>query len=192
MKAILAITFAGILGAVFFVATAVVAQQTAAPGQPAQTRGPHAQPMPGIPNDQNVPNPPHPPMPDPLGDVMFPPDMILGHARQLGLTDDQKAFMRGEIQRTTSVFNELQWKLQDEMELLHEILKATSVNEEQALAQLNKVLEIEREIKRLHIGLAVRIKNRLTPEQQAQLHQMRSADIRPMPVPGQNTQRPEW
>jgi len=47
------------------------------------------------------------------------------------------------------------------------------VNEQQALAQLDKVLEVEREIKRLHIGLAVRLKNRLTPEQQEQLHKMR-------------------
>jgi len=41
------------------------------------------------------------------------------------------------------------------------------------LAQLDKVLDIEREIKRLHIGLAVRLKNRLTPEQQEQLNKMR-------------------
>ena len=97
----------------------------------------------------------------------------MSHARQLNLTDEQKAFMRGEIQKTTASFQELQWKLQDQMELLHESMKSTSVNEQQALAQLDKVLEIEREIKRLHIGLAVRLKNRLTPEQQEQLHKMR-------------------
>ena len=81
--------------------------------------------------------------------------------------------MRAEIQKTTTSFHELQWKLQDQMELLHETMKSTSVNEQQALAQLDKVLDIEREIKRLHIALAVRLKNRLTPEQQDQLHKMR-------------------
>jgi Spy/CpxP family protein refolding chaperone len=65
------------------------------------------------------------------------------------------------------------------MELLQETMKSTSVNEQQALAQLDKVLEIEREIKRLHIGLAVRLKNRLTPEQQDQLHKMRMDHPRP-------------
>lgn len=59
------------------------------------------------------------------------------------------------------------------MEALQETMKSTSVNEQQALAQLDKVLEIEREIRRLHIGLAVRLKNRLTPQQQEQLHNMR-------------------
>jgi Spy/CpxP family protein refolding chaperone len=61
-------------------------------------------------------------------------------------------------------------------------MKSTSVNEQQALAQLDKVLDIEREIKRLHIGLAVRLKNRLTPEQQEQLQKSRM-DHHP-PAPG--------
>ena len=119
------------------------------------------------------PQPPHPPNPDPLAHLMFPPDMILNHARELNLTDEQKAFMRSEVQKATVSFQDLQWKLQDQMEALHQTMKSTSVNEQQALAQLDKVLEVEREIKRLHIGLAVRLKNRLTPEQQDQLHKMR-------------------
>src|ERR1041384_5083147 len=101
---------------------------------------------------QRPPQPPHPPNPDPLAHLMFPPEMIMSHARQLNLTDEQKAFMRSEIQKSTTTFQELQWKLQDQMELLHESMKSTSINEQQALAQLDKVLEIEREIKRLHIG----------------------------------------
>jgi Spy/CpxP family protein refolding chaperone len=59
-------------------------------------------------------------------------------------------------------------------------MKSASVNEQQALAQLDKVLDVEREIKRLHIGLAVRLKNRLTPEQQEQLHAMMDHHM-PMP-----------
>jgi Spy/CpxP family protein refolding chaperone len=144
--------------------------------QPPQS--PHPPNGPGADNAPNHPNPPHPPNPDPLAHLMFPPDMIMNHARQLNLTDDQKAFMRAEIQKTTASFQDLQWKLQDQMELLQETMKSTSVNEQQALAQLDKVLDLEREIKRLHIGLAVRLKNRLTPEQQDQLHKMRM-DHRP-------------
>jgi hypothetical protein len=30
-----------------------------------------------------------PPNMDPLGDVMFPPDLIMGHARELGISDEQ-------------------------------------------------------------------------------------------------------
>lgn len=170
MKAIIAIVFAAVL----LTATAVAQQPDRPP------RAPHP---PNMPDAANVPNHPHPPNRDPLAHLMFPPEMIMSHARQLNLTDEQKAFMRSEIQKTTSSFQELQWKLQDQMELLHESMKSTSVNEQQALAQLDKVLEIEREIKRLHIGLAVRLKNRLTPEQQEQLHKMRMEHHPGMPGP---------
>jgi len=167
MKTTIAIIFA----VAFLIATVVTAQQP-----------PQAPLPPGPRGADNIPNHPHPPPnPDPLAHLMFPPDMIMGHARQLNLTDEQKAFMRAEIQKTTATFQDLQWKLQDQMELLQETMKSTSVNEAQALAQLDKVLDVEREIKRLHIGLAVRLKNRLTPEQQEQLHKMRMEHHPPMP-----------
>ena len=159
MKIMMAAVFA-----VAFLFAIVIAQEPRQPGHP-----------PNVPGADNLPpNHPHPPgPPDPLAHLMFPPDMILNHARELNLTDEQKTFMRSEIQKATVSFQDLQWKLQDQVEQLHETMKSTSVNEQQALAQLDKVLDLEREIKRLHIGLAVRLKNRLTPEQQEQLHNMR-------------------
>lgn len=169
MKTMIAAVFA----VAFLFGAVATAQEPGQPGHP-----------PNAPGADNFPNrPPHPPNPDPLAHLMFPPDMIMNHARQLNLTDEQKAFMRSEIQKTTASFQDLQWKLQDQMELLQETMKSTSVNEQQALAQLDKVLELEREIKRLHIGLAVRLKNRLTPEQQDQLHKMRP-DHPPMGMSG--------
>jgi len=135
-------------------------------------RLPAQEPPPGQgPDGQMQPRMPHPPM-DPLGEAMFPPEMIMQHTRELNLTDAQKQFMRAEIQKTTTRFNELQWQLQDAVEALHETMKANPVNEQQALAQLDKVLDAEREIKRLHIGMGIRIKNQLTPEQQAKLMAM--------------------
>jgi Spy/CpxP family protein refolding chaperone len=67
--------------------------------------------------------------------------------------------------------------------VLHEGLKSNSVNEQTALAQLDKVLDLEREIKHLHFGLAVRIKNQLTPEQQEQLQRMMPPHPPRVPAP---------
>src|SRR4030095_8404493 len=139
------------------------AQQPAEGPQPPQPQGERQKP---------------PPPPDPLGDSIFPPDMIMQHQRELALTEDQKTFMRGEIQRTTTRFNELQWQLQDQMEALHETVKGNSINEQLALSQLDKVLESEREIKRLHMEMAIRIKNKLTADQQMKLQTIRQ-NIRP-------------
>jgi Spy/CpxP family protein refolding chaperone len=123
---------------------------------------------------QQSPHPPQaPPDHDPLAQFIFPPELVMQHQREIGLTDEQKTFLRGEIQRVTLRFTELQWQLQDAMEGLASVMKETSVNEQQALAQLDKVLDTEREIKHLHIGLAIRIKNKLTPEQQSRLQGMK-------------------
>ena len=54
-------------------------------------------------------------------------------------------------------------------EALVNVVKQDRPDEKQVLAQLDKVLNVENEIKRLRTGLLVRIKNILTPEQQAQL-----------------------
>jgi len=148
----------GVFAAVFLLSAVLVSAQQ--PDQPQQ------------PKPERPAQPPRPPM-DPLGDAMFPPEMVMQHQRELGLTDDQKTFMRAEINRTTTRFNELQWQLQDAMEALHETMKASSVNEQLALTQLDKVLDNEREIKRAHMELGIRIKNKLTPEQQTKLQSMR-------------------
>src|SRR5215510_13469778 len=173
MRARTGTSFAVLFGAGFLFAAVVIGPPPPQTPSPPRTPPPDQAYRPNVPNAPNAQNVPNPPPPDRLADVMFPPDLIMGHARELRLTDEQKAFMRGEIQRTMTSFNELQWKLQDEIEVLHDILKSSSVSEEQAFAQLNKVLDIEREIKRLHLGLGIRIKNHLTPEQQEQLQRMR-------------------
>ena len=152
--------------------------------QPPNPARPSQRPVPNTPSVQGVPNvqpaqpipaiPAVPPVPpDPLSDVMFPPDLILGHSREIMLTSEQKGFMRGEVQKTTSRFTELQWELHDAMEELHQTLESTSVDDQKALALLDKVLGIEREIKRLHVGMGIRLKNKLTPEQQAKLQSIR-------------------
>ncbi|HYW69701.1 MAG TPA: hypothetical protein VE961_01625 [Pyrinomonadaceae bacterium] len=122
---------------------------------------------------QMPPRAPRPPD-DPLGDDMFPPDMIMQHQRELALTDAQKTFMRDQIQRTTTRFNELRWQVSDAMEALHETMKGTSVNEQLALSQLDKVLDGEREIKRLNMEMLIKIKNQLTPDQVTKLQAMRT------------------
>jgi len=138
-----------------------------------QPQQPPPQPVNDGERQQMQPRPPRP-VGDPLGDVMFPPDLIMQHQRELALTDTQKAFMRGEIQKTTTRFNELQWQLQDATEALHEILKGNQVNEQQAMAQLDKVLDAEREIKAIHMAMNIRIKNQLTSDQQMKLQTMRN------------------
>jgi Spy/CpxP family protein refolding chaperone len=63
--------------------------------------------------------------------------------------------------------------LSDESEKLAALVKQEPVDEQVVLAQLDKVLNAEREIKRTQLSLAIQIRNNLTPEQRARLTELR-------------------
>ncbi len=54
------------------------------------------------------------------------------------------------------------------------LIKQYQVDEAQVLTQLDEVLGLEREIKRTHMGLLIRVRKKLTPEQQARLREVAS------------------
>lgn len=116
-----------------------------------------------------------PPGPDPLTENLFPPELVMAHQKAIGLSDAQKTSIRAELLKAQTRFTELQWQLQDAMEGLLSLLKQPSADESEVMSQLDKVLTSEREIKRTQISLLVRIKNKLTPDQQAHLQKLRAA-----------------
>lgn len=108
---------------------------------------------------------------DPLDGNFFPPELIMQNQQGLGLSEEQKTYMIGEIQRMQGQATAIQWRLQQQVERLGGLVKQPRVDETQVLAQLDSVLTVEKEMKHLQIGMLVRLKNRLTPEQQAYLRE---------------------
>src|SRR2546425_197958 len=126
--------------------------------------------------------PPQPPPPqDPLAQNLFPPDLVMQHRQALGLTDEQKNAIKDEVLKASTRFVELQLQMQDELETMANLTKGTTVDEQRVLAELDKVLGVEREIKRTQLGLTIRIKNKLTAEQQNKLQEMRFGMPQPPP-----------
>ncbi|WP_180541871.1 Spy/CpxP family protein refolding chaperone [Nevskia soli] len=115
-----------------------------------------------------------PPNPDPLNDLLFPPELVMENQSAISLSDAQKNYLRAELLKAQTRFTELQWQLQSDMEGLTGLLKQPKADEAQVLAQLDKVLASERDIKRAQIALLVRIKNNLTEEQQHRLQARRA------------------
>jgi Spy/CpxP family protein refolding chaperone len=118
------------------------------------------------------PQPQPQPPPDPFAGNLFPPDLIMQHQQALGLSEEQKDFLKSEVRKLQTRLTELQWDLQDAMEMLTALVQQDQVDAAQALAQLDKVLAVEGEIKRMHIGLLIGIKNNLTPQQRARLREI--------------------
>lgn len=119
--------------------------------------------------------PPPAPFHDPIGEALFPPDLVMAHATAIGLQDSQKSYIESEVLKAEPQFTKLQWRLQEAVETLVTLLKQPRVDESRVMTQLDKVLDLERQIKHAQLGLMIRVKNELTPDQQARLRRLRES-----------------
>src|SRR2546422_2730094 len=90
------------------------------------------------------------------------------------LKPEQRTTITRVIQEFQTKVLDLQWQMQDETQRLTELLDKPTVDQTAALAQIDKLLAVERDVKRAHIGLLIQIKNNLTADQQARLRQVSS------------------
>jgi Spy/CpxP family protein refolding chaperone len=111
---------------------------------------------------------------DPIGEAFFAPELVMQHHQAIALTDDQKESLRRTMREAQLRFTDLQWNLQDEVGEMVTLIGTPRVDEVRVLAQLQKVLAAEREVKQTQITLLVRIKNLLTEAQQEQLRRLRT------------------
>src|ERR1035438_4894102 len=85
---------------------------------------------------------------NPMSGILYPPELVMQNQQTLGLTDDQRAYFKTETRQAQTRFTELQWSLENEVEKMVSLAKQPKVDESQVLAQLEKILGFEREIKR--------------------------------------------
>lgn len=104
---------------------------------------------------------------------LFPPELVMQHQGQVSLTESQRNTITESIKQLQAKVVDFQWQIQAETQKLEGLLASPSVDAEAALQQIDRLLGIEREVKKLHLSTLIRIKNTLTPEQQKQLQQLR-------------------
>ncbi|MEZ4416001.1 MAG: hypothetical protein R3E10_09600 [Gemmatimonadota bacterium] len=107
---------------------------------------------------------------------LFEPELVMQHRRAIDLNDEQRDAISRMIQELQGRVVGLQWELLDEMQSLKEILQRSRIDQDRALDQMERVLDIEKRIKRTHLELLIRIKNVLRPEQQQELARLRERD----------------
>jgi Spy/CpxP family protein refolding chaperone len=110
---------------------------------------------------------------DPFATVLFPPELIMQHARAIRLSDDQRATITRQIEQLQSRVVRMQWQLTEQVQALRETLARPRVDQDRAIDQLNRVLDTEKDIKKAHLEMLIRIKNVLRPEQQNELARLR-------------------
>lgn len=117
---------------------------------------------------------------DPLADAFIPPEVAVIAGPQVGLSPELRQAIRTRMETAQSRAEEWRSQLERETSALAALARKDRIDEAALLSQLDKVLAAERELKRLHLGLLVALKNELTPEQQARLREIaRSSGGRP-------------
>jgi Spy/CpxP family protein refolding chaperone len=104
----------------------------------------------------------------------FAPELVMQHQSEIGIQEAQRAALTSAIQQAQAKFMDVQWKLSAESEKMGRLLQGTQVDETQVLEEVDRILALEREIKKAQISLMVRIKNTLTAAQQAKLAEIRN------------------
>jgi len=122
-----------------------------------------------------------PPHPDLLAQHLFPPDLIMQHAEAIHLTDAQRDQLETAMQKAHERFEDMHAKREKQLEATAALLKKERIDEAAALAQLDKLLEQEHELRRAHLSLMIGLKNKLTPEQQTKLQEIQKRVPRGQP-----------
>ena len=114
----------------------------------------------------------------------FPPEMIMAHQRDIALGEDQREAIKNAVDEAHATVHDLKWDLQPETQALADLVAAESIDEAAVLAQAERVMDMEKRIKLIHMSLVIKIKNLLTAEQRATLNRLRGRRHAPVLAPG--------
>jgi Spy/CpxP family protein refolding chaperone len=106
----------------------------------------------------------------------FAPELVLKHASAIQLTKQQRAALTKDIGQVTGATTELQLSMMDGLGSVEELSAADPVDENALLGAIHEVLMAEMRVKEAHMGLLVRIRNLLTPEQRERLRKIRAGE----------------
>jgi Spy/CpxP family protein refolding chaperone len=105
---------------------------------------------------------------------LFPPEAIMAHQGEIDLTAAQREAIVKAIAEAQSKLLELRWQSEAQAEKLGKLLAADKIDQAAALAEAQRLMAIEQQLKTAHLTLLIAIKNQLTPAQQAKLRELRA------------------
>ncbi len=117
---------------------------------------------------------------DPLARLLFDPQLVLKFASELSLQAAQRTSIINAIKAAQADILDRQLEMAERHQGLIRAMESLRVDEAAALAQADRVMELEREMKRSQLQLLIRIKNALTQQQQERLRELQKAAVKMM------------
>ena len=109
---------------------------------------------------------------DLLPAFLFPHDLVMDNQEQIGLGEEQVealSTLLAELDAETAAIHQ---EIPAASAELREILAQTQINEAQAMASFNTILDLERQARRIWLQRLIRVKNVLAEAQQDQLREI--------------------
>jgi Spy/CpxP family protein refolding chaperone len=103
---------------------------------------------------------------------LFLPTAVMRYQTEIGLTDTQRDAITAQMTEAHKRALDLRWQLEAKDAAFGKLLGAEKVDEQAAMSQATDLMRIEEQMKRVHLELLIRVKNVLTPEQQAKLRRL--------------------
>ena len=105
--------------------------------------------------------------------AFYSPEVVMHFSEDIKLTDAQEAYIKEEYKKAEAIFTDVNWDLKKAINKLHDLIVAKKIDETKVVAQMDKVLELEKRIKKQRVILMLRVKNKLTDDQKAKLDKLR-------------------
>lgn len=105
---------------------------------------------------------------------LFSTDTVLKYRSDIDLSEEQVTKIKTIHSNHITQFNSLKWDLDAAQLALKKELALTVVNEKASLEQMEKILDIEHQIKKLRLGMLIKVKNTLTQKQHTTLKELRT------------------
>ncbi|HKS07207.1 MAG TPA: hypothetical protein VJR92_12940 [Gemmatimonadaceae bacterium] len=106
---------------------------------------------------------------------LIAPETVMEHQAEIGLDAVQRTRIIDEMAAAQAQFTKLQWELTAVQQQVTRELRRPNVDES-VLKQFDAMLQLENQLKRAQLTVLIRVKNVLTPQQQAQVRTLAGGD----------------
>ena len=105
---------------------------------------------------------------------LFSANLVLKYRSEIKLSSEKVDKVKKIYDAHITEFNSLKWDLDAELVTLNKYLASSRVDEASSIAQMGKVMDLEDQLKRIRLGMLIKIKNELSQSQQELLKTLRT------------------
>ena len=116
------------------------------------------------------------PKPDVFKGKLFPPNVILEHQSELGLSKEQFTEIRKTVVELQGNVAEHEWDVREAYQNIMAELDNSPIDQDRVLEHVGAALRAENEVKKLQVAMLIKLKNLLTDEQVCLLYTSDAAD----------------